>query len=74
MYLATRLTWILPLFQLLMTLLVRLVVAPVGEGLGAEGAGDGALAAHALAAHGAHRQHLGPRHAADVATVPAVLV
>ena len=57
-----------------MTLLVCLVVAPVGEGLGAEGTGDGALAAHALAAHRAHREHLGPRHAADVATIPAVLV
>ena len=62
MYLAARLTRVLSLLQLLMTFFVRLVVAPQGEGFGAEGAGDWALVAGAF--HVVVGSHLGARHAA----------
>ena len=42
-HLPTGLTGILSLLQLLVTLLVGLVVTPEGEGLGAQGTGDGAI-------------------------------
>ena len=42
-HLPTGLTGVLSLLQLLVTLLVRLVVTPEGEGLGAQGTGDGAV-------------------------------
>ena len=71
-YLAARLTRILPLLQLLMTLFVRLVVAPEGEGFGAEGAGDGALVAGAF--HVVVGGHLGARHPAQVTSVLGKLI
>ena len=55
-----------------MALLVCLVVAPEGEGLGTERAGDGALVADALSVLVVG--HLGPRHPAHVAAVTAELV
>ena len=55
-----------------MALLVCLVVAPEGEGLGTERAGDGALVADAVAVLVVG--HLGPRHAAHVAAVTDELV
>ena len=42
-HLPTGLTGILSLLELLVTLLVGLVVTPEGEGLGAQGTGDGAV-------------------------------
>ena len=68
-YLSTGLTGILALLQLLVALLVGLVVAPQGERLGAQRAGDGALVAGSL--HVVVRRHFTTRHPAQVTAVPA---
>ena len=55
-----------------MTLLVCLVVAPQGERLGAQRAGDGALVARSV--HVVVRGHLTARHPAQVTTVHRELI
>lgn len=67
-YLATRLTRILPLFELLVTLLVGLVMAPQGEGLGTKWTGNRPLVADTLAV--LMLGHLGPGHPTHMATIP----
>ncbi len=71
-YLSTGLAGILALLQLLVTLFVRLEVAPEGEGFGAEGAGNGSLVAGPL--HVVVGRHLALWHAADVTAVLGELV
>ena len=48
-YLSTSLAWILSLFELLVTFLVRFIVTPKCESFGAHLAGDGPAAAEVLA-------------------------
>lgn len=61
-------TWVLPLFELLVTLFVGLVMAPQGEGLGTKWTGNRPLVADALPVF--MLGHLGPRHPTHMATIP----
>ena len=67
-YLATRLTRVLPLFELLVTLLVGLVMAPQCKGLGTKWTGNRPLVADTLAV--LMLCHLGPGHPTHMATIP----
>merc|ERR1719397_181508 len=66
--LATRLTRVLPLFELLVTLLVGLVMAPQCKGLGTKWTGNRPLVADTLPV--LMLGHLGPRHPTHMATIP----